>query len=103
MKPGIIIRIFNQPSIYSVSVIKEVILTAGTTNTPKLLQLSGVGDSSDLQQLNISVVKHLPGVGRNFQDHAMVSHYVATVIMIAIVVVIYMQFAIITGSVEVTL
>jgi choline dehydrogenase len=65
------VQFVQESKTYSVSVIKEVILTAGTTNTPKLLQLSGVGDSSDLQQLNISVVKHLPGVGRNFQDHAM--------------------------------
>jgi len=47
----------------------EVILSAGTFVSPHLLQLSGVGDKGDLQQVGIEPRHHLPGVGRNLQDH----------------------------------
>lgn len=46
---------------------KEVILAGGAFNTPQLLMLSGVGDSSAIPS-SIPLVKHLPGVGRNLQD-----------------------------------
>lgn len=48
---------------------KEVILSAGALHSPKLLQLSGVGDARLLTQHDISVRHHLPGVGENFRDH----------------------------------
>lgn len=48
---------------------REVILAAGAFGSPQLLQLSGVGDGSHLQSLNIPVVHHLPGVGLNLHDH----------------------------------
>ena len=48
---------------------KEVIISAGTVNSAKLLQLSGVADANLLQPLGIPVVHNLPGVGENFQDH----------------------------------
>ncbi|HZH53459.1 MAG TPA: choline dehydrogenase [Microvirga sp.] len=48
---------------------KEVILSAGAVASPKLLQLSGIGDGALLQQLGIEVLHHLPGVGENLQDH----------------------------------
>jgi choline dehydrogenase len=51
---------------------REVILAAGGIGSPKLLMLSGIGDASDLRRLGIDVVEHLPGVGRNLQDHVMV-------------------------------
>jgi choline dehydrogenase len=51
---------------------REVILCAGAANTPKLLQLSGVGPSAVLAQLGVPVVHELPGVGANLQDHYMV-------------------------------
>jgi len=47
----------------------EVILSCGAIGSPQLLQLSGIGDESTLRQLQIPVVKHLPGVGANLQDH----------------------------------
>ena len=48
---------------------REVIVCAGTTNSPKLLQLSGLGPSALLQQHAIPVVHHLAGVGENLRDH----------------------------------
>jgi len=51
---------------------REVILSAGAANTPKLLQLSGVGPSALLTELGVPVVHELAGVGANLQDHYMV-------------------------------
>jgi choline dehydrogenase len=48
---------------------REVILCAGTINSPKLLQLSGIGPAAMLQQFGVGVLKHLPGVGENLRDH----------------------------------
>ncbi|MDX8050901.1 GMC family oxidoreductase N-terminal domain-containing protein [Lentzea sp. BCCO 10_0798] len=47
----------------------EVVLSTGTINTPRLLQLSGVGAARDLAPLGIPVVADLPGVGANLHDH----------------------------------
>ncbi|HLG88506.1 MAG TPA: GMC family oxidoreductase N-terminal domain-containing protein [Alphaproteobacteria bacterium] len=48
---------------------REVILCGGSINSPKLLQLSGIGPGSLLQELGIPVVHALPGVGENLRDH----------------------------------
>ncbi|KAF9237031.1 alcohol oxidase [Melanogaster broomeanus] len=48
---------------------KEVLLCAGGLRSPAILQHSGIGDESHLQQHGISIVHHLPGVGRNLWDH----------------------------------
>jgi choline dehydrogenase len=47
----------------------EVILTAGAVASPKILELSGIGDGTRLRGLGLPVVHHLPGVGENLQDH----------------------------------
>jgi choline dehydrogenase len=47
----------------------EVILCGGALNSPQLLQLSGVGNASDLGALDIPVVADVPGVGEHLQDH----------------------------------
>lgn len=47
----------------------EIICCGGAINSPQLLQLSGVGDGADLSALGIHVVRDLPGVGQNLQDH----------------------------------
>ncbi len=47
----------------------EVVLSAGAVNSPKLLELSGIGDGARLQQLGVCVVQDLRGVGENLQDH----------------------------------
>ena len=47
----------------------EVILTAGSINSPKLLELSGIGQKARLAGLGVDVVHDLQGVGENLQDH----------------------------------
>ncbi len=47
----------------------EVILSAGAIGSPQILQLSGVGPAALSQAHGIDVVKDLPGVGENLQDH----------------------------------
>lgn len=48
---------------------EEVILSAGSFVSPHLLMLSGIGDRKELEAHNIQLVHHLPGVGKNLQDH----------------------------------
>jgi len=48
---------------------REVILSAGAVQSPQLLMLSGVGNGPELQAAGIPVRAHLPGVGKNLQDH----------------------------------
>lgn len=48
---------------------REVILSAGSLNSPQVLMLSGVGPAAELQKLGIPVVRDVPGVGQNLQDH----------------------------------
>ncbi len=48
---------------------REVIISAGTINSPQLLQLSGIGAVELLQRFEISPLVNLPGVGHNLQDH----------------------------------
>lgn len=50
---------------------KEVIVAAGVYNTPKILELSGIGARQLLGKHGISTVVDLPGVGENLQDHLM--------------------------------
>jgi choline dehydrogenase-like flavoprotein len=47
---------------------REVILAAGTFNSPQLLMLSGIGPAAHLREFGVNVVADLP-VGRNLQDH----------------------------------
>jgi choline dehydrogenase-like flavoprotein len=46
-----------------------VIVSAGGIESPKLLQLSGIGDGEYLRELGIPVISHVPGVGRNLREH----------------------------------
>ncbi len=47
----------------------EIISCGGAINSPTLLQLSGIGNGSELSSLGLEVVHDLPGVGENLQDH----------------------------------
>ena len=48
---------------------REIIICAGAIGSPQLLMLSGIGSAAELQQHGIEVVRELPGVGKNLQDH----------------------------------
>jgi choline dehydrogenase-like flavoprotein len=48
---------------------REVIVSAGALLSPQLLLVSGVGDADQLHRHGVPLVHHLPGVGRNLQDH----------------------------------
>ncbi|CAE6481256.1 unnamed protein product [Rhizoctonia solani] len=56
-------------TIYTVKAKKEVILSAGSFQTPQLLELSGIGNATILRQNGIGPLVDLPGVGENLQDH----------------------------------
>jgi len=47
----------------------EVVLAAGAIGTPQILQLSGVGPADLLRAHGIEVVRDVPGIGANLQDH----------------------------------
>ncbi|WP_339489616.1 choline dehydrogenase [Pseudomonas sp. EL_65y_Pfl2_R95] len=53
----------------NVSARREVLLCSGAIASPQILQRSGVGPAALLNELDISVVHDLPGVGENLQDH----------------------------------
>ena len=55
--------------IHPVNATAEVILSAGTINTPHILQCSGIGDPLVLEPAGVQTVHALPGVGKNLQDH----------------------------------
>jgi choline dehydrogenase len=48
---------------------REIVLSAGAIDTPRLLLLSGIGPADELRALGIDVVHDAPGVGRNLIDH----------------------------------
>lgn len=64
---GVSVRMLGERK--SVQARNGVVLTAGALNTPRLLMLSGVVPHDELSRLGIPVVRHLPGVGCNRQEH----------------------------------
>jgi len=67
------VKVMTDGAARDIAADKEVILAAGTINSPKLLMLSGVGEAKALRRLGIEVVENLPGVGENLQDHVLLS------------------------------
>src|SRR5712691_7699499 len=67
------VKLMTDGAVKDIAADKEVILAAGTINSPKLLMLSGVGEAKALRSFGIGVVENLPGVGGNLQDHVLLS------------------------------
>lgn len=63
--------------LHRVGAAAQVVLSAGTVESPRLLLLSGLGDAAELRRHGIKAVEDLPGVGRNLHDHALVPVIVA--------------------------
>jgi len=63
------VEVFHDGTVHHVSAAAEVVLSLGAIHTPKVLMQSGVGDADELRGIGVPVRQHLPGVGRNFQDH----------------------------------
>jgi choline dehydrogenase len=68
-KTAVGVEFMQNGSLRQVLARQEVVLSAGAVASPKILQLSGIGDGALLQQHGIDVIHHLPGVGENLQDH----------------------------------
>ena len=58
----------------TISARKEVILSAGTFDSPALLERSGIGPKGVLEDAGITQLVDVPGVGENLQDHVRVTH-----------------------------
>lgn len=63
------VRFRRNGAMQEVRASREVILSAGTVGSSKLLELSGIGNPQVLARHGIPVVKELPGVGENLRDH----------------------------------
>jgi len=63
------VQVWNGHEMVTATARREVILSAGAVATPQLLQLSGLGPAGVLQGQGVTVVKDMPGVGANLQDH----------------------------------
>ncbi|KAF9457987.1 hypothetical protein BDZ94DRAFT_1226987 [Collybia nuda] len=53
---------------------KEIILSAGSIGTPQILQLSGIGGTSDLMRVGIKTIFNNPSVGQNLSDHPLLAN-----------------------------
>ncbi|PVZ63540.1 GMC family oxidoreductase [Pelagibaculum spongiae] len=58
-----------QHSKQTIKAAKEIILSAGSFQSPQLLMLSGIGDKQHLAEQKIDTIQHLPAVGQNLQEH----------------------------------
>ena len=63
------VQISRDGTVHELRAEREVVVCAGTYDSPKLLMLSGIGPVSELAHHGIDVIVDLPGVGENLQDH----------------------------------
>ncbi|GAB1581351.1 choline dehydrogenase [Phyllobacterium phragmitis] len=63
------VEIQTGKKIHVIKARREVIVSASSINSPKLLMLSGIGPAAHLKEHGIEVIADRPGVGRNLQDH----------------------------------
>lgn len=68
-KRAIGVEVLIDGKVHTYNCKREVIITAGAYGSPKILQLSGIGDPSDLAAAGVPLVHSLKGVGKNLQDH----------------------------------
>ena len=68
-KKAVGVRYERKGQMFDVKVNKEVVLSAGPIGSPHILQLSGIGNKTNLAEAGIEVHHDLPGVGENLQDH----------------------------------
>ena len=61
--------------LHKVEASREVILCAGSINSPQLLQLSGIGPKKVLESASVRMIHDSPAVGKNLQDHLGVSYF----------------------------
>ena len=66
---GVELAPFAGGPVERVAATREVILSAGAVDSPKLLMLSGIGPADELRRHGVGVALDLPGVGANLQDH----------------------------------
>ena len=66
---GVEYSIGDNPGVLAVHAKHCTVISAGSVNTPKLLQLSGLGPAELLRDLNIPVISDIPGIGQNLVDH----------------------------------
>jgi choline dehydrogenase-like flavoprotein len=66
------VQLRDRRGVHEVTIGREVILSAGALESPKLLQLSGIGPAKQLQALGLPVVADRPEVGRNLREHVVV-------------------------------
>lgn len=74
------VEYLHEGQVRTARVRQEVVLSAGTMASPKLLMLSGIGPAGHLREHGIDVVKDLPGVGQNLHEHAyLMQRYVSKI------------------------
>tara|TARA_Y100000996_G_scaffold73775_1_gene49625 strand:- start:123 stop:1724 length:1602 start_codon:yes stop_codon:yes gene_type:complete len=72
------VEVFEKGKINKYYANNEIIITAGTYISPKILMHSGIGDEDELKKNNIKTLVNLKGVGKNLQDHHEVPYVVST-------------------------
>ncbi|TFY58691.1 hypothetical protein EVG20_g8053 [Dentipellis fragilis] len=63
-----------QSTRYTVNATREVIVSGGAVHSPQLLLLSGIGPAAELRAVNITPIVNSPYVGKNLQDHPLLSN-----------------------------
>jgi choline dehydrogenase len=66
------VEVFADGRLHTVNAAREIILSAGAFDSPRLLLQSGIGDADSLKRVGLTPVHHLPGVGQNLHDHPLV-------------------------------
>ncbi|MDX9688487.1 GMC family oxidoreductase [Halopseudomonas formosensis] len=70
---AVAVHTHNKSGAKRIGASREILLCAGAIESPKLLQLSGIGPAGLLQSLGIPVVQDAPDVGRNLREHVYIA------------------------------